>query len=133
MYLEHKAKILQAAAVDARGVRDLVKTLNWKTSKVVSLLKEMSSERLIEMQQATTSKRGRPKRQIAVTPLGFEFLETYGKMKILPLRARKEDLERAEKDALYARRLEVSGHTTFQIFLELNKVVRNIRISSQTH
>jgi len=133
MSLEQKAQILQAAAATTSGVRDLVETLNWKTSNVVSLLREMSNERLIEMQQATPSKPGRPKKYIVPTLLGLELLEAYGKMKILPLRARKEDLERAAKDALYACRLAANGHSTFQIFLELNAIVRNIRVSSQAH
>ncbi len=133
MLLEQKAKILQATVATACGIRKLVKTLNWKTSKVISLLREMNSEGLIEIQLATVSKPGRPKKHIKPTPLGLELLEAYRKMETLPLRARKEDLERAERDALYAGRLAANGHSTFKVFLELNRIVRNIRLSSQTH
>jgi hypothetical protein len=67
------------------------------------------------------------------TTLGFEFLETYRKLKMQPLRARKEDLEHAVKDALYASRLVVNGHSPFQIFMELNIIASNIKVSSQVN
>ena len=132
MSLDQRAQILEAVASTACGVRDLVQVLGWKTSKVVSLLREMNKEKLINVQQVTHSRRGRPKKNIICTPLGMEFLETYRKLKMKPLRARKEDLERAVKDALYASRLAANGHSSFQIFMELNTIARNIKISSET-
>jgi len=132
MSLDQRAQILEAVASTAYGVRDLVQVLGWKTSKVVSLLREMNKEKLINVQQVTHSRRGRPKKNMICTPLGMEFLETYRKLKMKPLRARKEDLERAVKDALYASRLAANGHSSFQIFMELNTIARNIKISSET-
>jgi DNA-binding PadR family transcriptional regulator len=132
MSLDQKAQILEAAASTTCGVRDLVQVLEWKTSKVISLLREMNKERLIDLQQVSYSRRGRPKKNIICTPLGFEFLETYRKLKMKPLRARKEDLERAVKDASYTNRLIANGHSPFQIFMELNTIARNIKVSSQT-
>ena len=65
------------------------------------------------------------------TPLGLDFLETYRKLKIKPLRARKEDLEHAVRDALYTERLITNGHSPFELFMELNSIARNIKISSE--
>jgi hypothetical protein len=132
MSLDQRAQILEAIVSTACGVRDLVQVLEWKTSKVVSLLREMNKEKLIDLQQITYSRRGRPKKNIICTPLGLEFLETYRKLKMKPLRARKEDLERAVKDALYTSRLIANGHSPFQIFMELNTIAHNIKISSET-
>jgi DNA-binding PadR family transcriptional regulator len=132
MSSDQRAQILEAAVSSASGVRDLTKKLKWKTSNVVSLLKKMSEERLIEFKQAAGSKRGRPRKIVTCTPLGFEFLETYRKLRIKPLRARKEDLDHAAKDAAYASRLVANGHSPFQIFMELNTIASNIKVSSET-
>jgi transcription initiation factor IIE alpha subunit len=132
MSLDGRAQILEAAASATNGVRDLVRVLGWKTSKVVSLLREMNNERLIDLQQVTLSRRGRPKKSVVCTPLGLEFLEVCRRLKMQPLRARREDLEHAVRDAAYASRLVAAGHSPFEIFTELNTIARNIEISSQT-
>ena len=132
MSLDQRAQILEATTSTSRGVRDLVQLLKWKTSNVISLLRKMNEEQLIEFQQVAHSKRGRPKKGVTCTPLGFEFLETYKKLKMKPLRARKEDLDHAVKDAAYASRLVANGHSPFRIFMELNKIARNIKVSSET-
>jgi DNA-binding MarR family transcriptional regulator len=132
MSLDQRAQILTAITSTTYGVRDLAQSLKWKTSNVVSLLKKMNEERLIALQQVAHSKRGRPKKNIICTPLGFEFLATYKKLKLTPLRARKEDLERAAKDAACTSRLVKNGHLPFQIFMELNMIARNIKVSSET-
>jgi hypothetical protein len=48
-----------------------------------------------------------------------------------PLRARKKDLERAAKDAAYTSRLVANGHSPFKLFMELNMIARNIKVSSE--
>lgn len=65
-------------------------------------------------------------------PLGIEFLETYRELKMKPLKAKKEDLEHAVRDAAYTGRLVANGHSPFQIFMELNTIAHNIKISSET-
>jgi DNA-binding MarR family transcriptional regulator len=132
MSLDQRAQILTVVASATYGVRDLAKMLKWKTSNIVSLLKKMSEEQLVEFQQAPRSKRGRPKKRVVCTPLGFAFLATYNKLKMTPLKARKEDLAHAAKDATYASRLVANGHSPFQIFMELNMIARNITVSSET-
>jgi len=132
MSLDQRAQILTAVASATYGVRDLAQTLKWKTSNAVSLLKKMNEEQLIEVQQAPHSKRGRPKKRIVCTPLGFAFLATYSKLKMTPLKARKEDLAHAVKDAAYASRLVANGHSPFKIFMELNMIAPNIKVSSET-
>jgi hypothetical protein len=132
MSSDQRAQILEAVVLTTCGVRDLVQVLGWKTANVIALLREMNKEKLIDLQQVTCSRRGRPKKNIICTPLGFEFLETYRKLKMKPLRARKEDLEHAVKDASYTNRLVANGHSPFQIFMELNAIARNIKVSSQT-
>jgi DNA-binding MarR family transcriptional regulator len=132
MSLEQKAQILQVAASDAYGIRDLAHKLRWKTSTIVFLTRKMEEEKLIKLQTNKGSSRGRPKKNVLCTALGVDFLETYRKLKMTPLRARKPDLERAKKDALYTQRLVESGHSAFELFMELNSIVRNIRNSSET-
>ena len=95
----------------------------------------MNEEKLIEFRQVCArahSRRGRPKKNVTCTPLGFEFLDTYRKLRMKPIKARKEDLEHAVKDSLYTDRLVANGHSPFKIFMELNTIVNNIKINSET-
>jgi len=131
--LDQKTQILEVVASNPCGVRDLVYRLSWRTSKVISLLKTMNQEGIIELQVARYSSRGRPKKIIKCTRLGLEFFESYRILKAKLLRARKQDIERAVKDALYTKRLVESGHSPFKLFMELNTIVYNIKVSSQTY
>ncbi len=131
MSLEQKAQILETATQKLCGVRDVVQTLSCKASRAILLLREMKEERLIELKQARSLKRGRPKKVIVCTLLGLELLEAYVKAKMKPLRARRTDFERAVKDALYAERLDADGHSTFELFMELNTIAGNIKVSSE--
>lgn len=116
---------------DLCGVRDVTKKLGWRSSNVISLLEMMENEGLIELKRAKHSRRGRPKKLIVCTPLGLDFLETYRRLRLKPLRSRKEDIRHAVKDALYVERLVAMGHSPFKLFLELNTIVNNIKVSSE--
>jgi len=134
MSLDQRAQILEAISPASCGIREATEELRWAPSRVINLLRKMEGEGLItEVQSNSTrsSKRGRPKKIMACTPLGSEFLEIYRKLKMKPLRARKEDLEHAVKDALYTERLVTNGHSPFELFMELNSIARNIKISSE--
>ena len=131
MSLDPRANILEAAALAPYGIRDLVHVLGWKTSKVITLLRKMNDERLIELRPVTESRRGRPKKIITCTPLGLEFLMTHRNLRMKPLRARRQDLEHAVRDALYSKRLVEFGHSPFGLFVELNTIVDNIKVSSE--
>ena len=133
MSLEQKAQIIRAAASGLYGVRDLAKRLRWRPSSLVSLLRELQEERLIDFSVARKPSRGRPKRSVVCTPLGLDLLKAYGRLEMMPLRARKADLERAVKDALYTQRLVDSGHSSFRLFMELNTIVCSIRNSSEAY
>ncbi len=131
MSLDQRAHILNTVRSAPCGVRELIQKLRWRSSHVISLLEKMTEEGLIELQRAGTRKRGRPKKNITCTPLGRAFLETHKKLQIKPLRARKEDLEHAVKDALYAEKLAANGHSPFKLFMELNTIAHNIKVSSE--
>jgi hypothetical protein len=91
----------------------------------------MREEGLVELKLVKSALRGRPKKTVISTSLGLDFLETHRVLRAKPLRARREDLERAVRDALYVERLVARGHSSFKLFLELNEIVRNIRSSSE--
>jgi len=131
MSLDRRAQLLELVASNPCGVRDAMRKLKWRSSNVISLLERMMNEGLVELKRAKHSGRGRPKKVIVCTSLGFDFLETYRRLRMKPLRARKEDLERAVKDAFYVERLVDRGHSPFKLFLELNMIVHNIKVSSE--
>ncbi|MGD0204465.1 MAG: helix-turn-helix domain-containing protein [Candidatus Bathyarchaeia archaeon] len=129
MSLEQQARILQVVISRPCGVRDIIKLLKIKSSNIVSLLRRMEDEKLIEVQFAKGPKRGRPKKCIAASSLGYDFLDSYKKLNLKLLTARKAELDHAVKDAMYASRLAESGHSTFQVFMELNTIASNIKNS----
>ena len=133
MSLEQRARILQIAVSSTCGVRELVHLLRSKTSNVISLLRIMTEEQLIEMQPAKNTKKGKPKTCVKATSLGFEFLQDYKKLKNKPLKARKQDLNHATKDALNTLKIEENGLSPFNVFMELNAIASNIKNSSKTH
>lgn len=138
MSTDQRAQILETVLPAERGIREVIRELRWAPSRTVNLLKKMEDEGLIiwvennNMRSSMRARRGRPKKIMTCTPLGIEFLETYKKLKMKPLRARKEDLEHAARDAQYTERLATAGHSPFQLFMELNNIANNIKISSET-
>jgi predicted transcriptional regulator len=133
MSLEQRARIIEITASSNCGVREIVHLLKMKTSNVISLLRKMDEEQLIKIQFAQCQQKGRPKKCVITTSLGYEFLESYKKLNINILRARKQDLNHAAKDAMYANRLIENGHSPFQVFMELNMIASNIKNSSENH
>jgi len=132
MSIEQRAKILETATSSPLGVREIVERLKGKTSNITALLEEMRNEGLVDLKRVASAKRGRPKKQVSCTSLGVDFLETYRTLRTKPLRARRQDLERAAKDAQYAERLVANGHSPFELFKELNMIVDNIKVPSKT-
>jgi hypothetical protein len=90
----------------------------------------MEEEKLIEVQFAKGPKKGRPKKCVTASALGYDFLDSYKKLNLKRLTARKADLDHAVKDAMHASKLAENGHSTFQVFMELNTIARNIKNSS---
>ena len=131
MLVDTRAKILEIVNANPCGVREIVQRLNLRASSIIALLKTMEDEGLT-VQRNRRTERGRPKRLVTLTPLGYEFLENYRILAMKPLRARKTDLEHAEKDALYTKRLIENGHSPFKLFMELNEIAHNIKSSAET-
>lgn len=132
MSTDHRAMILNTAISAPCGVREIIEKLKLRSSDVISLIEKMEEERLIDLQYARKHRQGRPKKIITCTSLGIDYLQTYKRLKTKPLRARKEDLERAVKDAQYTKRLIANGHSAYELFMELNTIASNIKITSKT-
>jgi hypothetical protein len=128
--LDERARVLELVASESCGVRDVICRLGWKASRVVSLLVHMEGESLVELRSVPVG-RGRPKKTVVPTGLGVEFLEAYRRLEVKPLRARRADLERARRDALYVERLVAAGHSAFGLFMELNEIVCSISESGK--
>jgi hypothetical protein len=123
--------VLEVVAVASCGVRDVIRRVGWKASRVVGLLEQMRDEGLVELRRVASSGRGRPKKSVVCSALGFEFLWAYRRVEAKPLRARRADLKRAVRDALYVERLVAAGHSPFRLFMELNMIVRSVSESGE--
>jgi len=127
--LDEKAAILNAIRSDPCGVRELVERLRWKTERVISILKTMEEEGLIEFHESVTPNRGRPKKLVVASTLGGEFLETFGECQRKTTQINHNDVKSAVHQANLAKKLEEYHVSPFQRFWELNNIAFKIRDS----
>lgn len=118
-----RVEILRASNPPPSSVRELVKKLHRRTQTVVSLIREMEEQGLIEKTMEKRENRGRPRYLIKPTSLGEDYLTTYESLELKLLRSRRSDLIKASRDAEYAMRLESRGLSPFQLCLELSSLV----------
>jgi len=117
-------QILYTVKKHPSGVRELSKIIRKRTQTVVSTIKRMNAAGLVDVEPEETSRRGRPRQVITATTLGEDYLETYNKLMIKPLRGNRNDLMKAKRDAEYVNRLMERGKKPYAAFLELNNLVR---------
>lgn len=122
MSSEIVAEILKAVSPRPCGVRELAKKLNHRPKTVISLVKEMEEQGLIERKVEKRKVRGRPRYLIKPSILGEDYFTTYRKLELKKLRSRRTDLIRATRDAKYVKRLVARGQSPFHLFLELNSI-----------
>jgi len=127
--LDEEAAVLKTISSNPCGVRELVERLHWKTERVISLLKTMENEGLIEFHENITPNRGRPKKLIVASILGSEFLETLEKCQRKAIQINHNDVRSAVHQANLAKKLEEYRVSPFQRFWELSSIAFKIRDS----
>ena len=126
MSLELRAALLKAAKRSPAGVGELARRLHRRTEVVVSLIREMAEDGLLERRAERRGGRGRPRTLVTPTPLGEDYLDAYRALELKPLRSRRAGLVRAAGDGEYAARLEARGLSPFDLFMELNSLVGRV-------
>jgi len=129
---DERVEILKTINANPCGVRELVHKLNWKTERVISLLKTMKEEGIIEFLESHTHSRGRPKKLVVASTLGIEFLETFEKCQRKIIQINHNDIKSAVHQANLAKKLEEYHVSPFQRFWELNSIALKIRNSITT-
>jgi len=124
MSIEAKAQTLAAVKREQLGVRELSRIMQTRTQTIVSLIKRMNAEGLVEVKPEKTHMKGRPRLIISATALGDDYLDTYHRLLSKPLRSSRNDLLKANRDAEYVNRLVTRGKKPYDAFLELNRLVR---------
>lgn len=130
MSIEIRAQLLDTIRKERLGIREIAKRFRKRPQAIISLIKEMENEGLLETYSDETRSRGRPKKMLKQTALGEDYLETFRRLKLKTLRANRNDLLKAKKDAEYVNRLIVRGKNPYQAFTELNDLVRASRDSA---
>jgi DNA-binding PadR family transcriptional regulator len=130
MSIEIRAQLLDTIRKERLGIRETAKRFRKRPQAIISLIKEMENEGLLETYSDETRSRGRPKKMLKQTALGEDYLETFRRLKLKTLRANRNDLLKAKKDAEYVNRLIVRGKNPYQAFTELNDLVRASRDSA---
>jgi len=127
--LDENATILNAINQNPCGVRELVEKLHWKTERVISLLKTMLEQGLIEFHENITLYRGRPKKLIVASTLGSEFLETFDRCQRKTIQINSNDIKSAIYQADLAKKLEQYHVSPIQRFWELTSIALKVRNS----
>ncbi|UCH57207.1 MAG: MarR family transcriptional regulator [Candidatus Bathyarchaeota archaeon] len=124
MSLEDQANLLAIIKKDPVWVREISRIMRRRTHAVVSLIKKMNAMGFVDVKPEKTHAKGRPRQIVRATMLGDDFLESFNRLKIKPLRSNKNDLVKAKRDAEYVNRLIARGKEPYDAFLELNRLVR---------
>lgn len=122
--LPTKALLLNLSSEGGTGVLRLARDAKVGPATLIRLLREMKDEGLVRLSEVRSRKAGRPRIRVKVTPLGEDFAGMYRQLTLKLLRSRRADLERAVSDALYADRLASRGLSAYDLFLDMNEVVR---------
>lgn len=130
--LDERATILQMIS-NARanyGVSDLIKKLRFQNKKVVSLLRAMEREGLIDfLESSNSTTRGRPKKIPIVTVLGKEMLKDFVKCKKHIIQINDNDIKSSIQQISLKRALEERNVSSYQRFFELNNIAFRIKNS----
>jgi len=105
MSTEIKAQLLDTIREESLGVREMARRFRKRPETIISLIREMENEGLLETSSQLIQKKGRPKRILKPTALGEEYAK-------------------AKRDAEYVNRLIARGKNPYQAFAELNDLVR---------
>ena len=105
------------------GVRELSRVMRKRIQVVVSMIKRMETEGLVEVTLERGDGRGRPARLISSTVLGEDYLEAFHRLKRMPLMSSRNDLLTAKADAETVNRLIARGRDPYRAFMELNRIV----------
>ena len=124
MSLEFEAEVLFVVGKDPVGVRELSRIMRRRTQAVVSAIRRMSAAGLVDVRPEGARRRGRPRLVVSATPLGDDYLESFRRLRLKPLRGTRNDLARAKRDAEYVNRLIARGREPYDAFRELNDLVR---------
>jgi len=125
MSVEKRVEILRILRGDPLGVRELVGALSRRAGDIVQSVQELEAQGLIRAKRSPKG-RGRPKRLMAVSELGLDYIAAYERLELRPLRGRRDDLIRGAQEGLHAKRLYSRGFSSFRLMLELNDFVRDI-------
>jgi len=131
--LEERVAILQAINGQPCGVSDLIKKLKFRNEKIVSLLKAMENEGLIDFMAtsrgANSTRRGRPKRIPVVTALGEQMIKDYIKCTRNIIQLNNNDIIRSMHQISLRKLLEENNISPYQRFFEVNEVAFRIKNS----
>jgi len=128
--LDERVAILQAINPYPCGVTELVRRLRWKPERVISLLRTMEREGLIDfLENSHSRKAGRPLKAATVTMLGNELLNDFLECKKKIIQINENDIKSAVYQASLCERLIEHNISPYQRFFELNNLALRIRNS----
>ena len=128
--LDERVAILQVINPNPCGVTELVKRLRWKPKRVISLLRAMEREGLIDfLETAHSRKVGRPPKVATVTMLGNELLNAFLECKKKIIQINENDIKSAIYQASLCERLIEHNISPYQRFFELSNLALRIRSS----
>jgi DNA-binding MarR family transcriptional regulator len=133
--LDERVAILQTINDKTCCVSDLIRELRVRSEKIVSLLRAMEKEGLVDFPKNNNCARnnltlkGRPKKIAVMTPLGQKLLEEYVKCERNIIQINDNDIQSSIHQVALRKSLEERNISIYERFLELNEVVYSIKNS----
>jgi DNA-binding MarR family transcriptional regulator len=133
--LGERVAILRTISDKTCCVSDLIRELRVRNEKVVSLLRAMEKEGLVDFPKNNNCARnnltlkGRPKKIAVMTPLGQKLLEDYVKCERNIIQINANDIQSSIHQVSLRKSLEERNISVYERFLELNEIVYNIKNS----
>jgi DNA-binding MarR family transcriptional regulator len=133
--LGERVAILRIISNKTCCVSDLIRELRVRNEKVVSLLRTMEKEGLVDFPKNNNYARnnltlkGRPKKIAVITPLGQKLLEDYVKCERNTIQINANDIQSSIHQVSLRKSLEERNIPLYERFLELNEIVHSIKNS----
>lgn len=128
--LDEKVAILRTLDGQPYCVSDLIQKLTLRSAKIVSLLRVMKKEGLIDfLETGNQQSRGRPKKISVVTTLGEKLLKDYKRCQRNVIQINENDIRSDIRQVRSKRLLEEKDISPYQRFFELSEIAFQIQNS----
>ncbi len=123
---DSEIRLLELCSNKDFGVREILNTLRGSHTSNMRLIKELERSGVLELIRSLNG-RGRPKKIVALSPLGAVVLDKLRSVNAMMLKMNENDIRNVDKQLRLWHKLIDAGVDPYKRFIEMNEFDRNIR------